>query len=270
MKKTLNLLALAALISVSLVSCHRPVVDPITGLQTLQVDKEYLYNDQSGAVENTLTYTYSDSKVSKISSAGADNNYYTFEYTGPSLHKKNFFATSTATAADEYLLFNYNTDQTVASIEHYTRSGSSYLKDRLQSFTYAAGKLTQVAVSELVNGNMAETIVHTYTYTGANITAADIVDHRDPQAAEHITFTYDNQPVFVPQLLGRQVLFIDPAFDVEEDVSGIPATFSANNITGVSANGRTIPVAYVLEEHQRLGQLKVNNKTAVSYHYIVL
>jgi hypothetical protein len=269
MKKTQYLLALAALTSCSLLSCHG-TGDPVDAMKSLAIDKEYLYDDQSGAVENTLTYTYSDSKISRISSAGTDNNYYTFEYTGLLLHKKNFFATSTATTADEYLLFNYNTDQTAASIEHYTRSGSSYVKDRLQSFTYAAGKLTQLAISELVNGNMAETIVHTYTYTGANITATDIVDHRTPQAAEHITFSYDNQPVYGPQVLGRQVLFIDPAFDVEEDVSGIPATFSANNVTGVSANGRTVPIAYVLEEHQRLGQLKVDNKTAVSYHYIQL
>jgi hypothetical protein len=255
--------AVALVSALFFTSCKK---EPSKNDPTYIVSKATYYDD-NGSVDYTASYTYNGKNISRIDIAGNnDIGYYTYEYNGTKVVKRNEFASASSTTANGYESINYNSDGSLHTIEHYSGTGApNFVKDMVTAFVYTDKHLTRVTVSDNSNGSLSPQIEYDYTYTSNNITSVKIVDlTTTPNEEQTVNYTYDTHSNYFAKLY-PQPFVIDPASG-DFDESTAPTTLSTNNVINAGLTGSpVIPVAYTLDEHQNLTEVKIAGRTVVRY-----
>lgn len=258
--KTLGLAIMATAFLFS--ACHKN--DEEAAKQTTCKLAKSVYYDQSGAREDSALFTYTGNNITQ---ATATDYYYTYEYAGERVSKRNLFGTGETTPA-YFQQITYNTDGTPAKIETRVPSTgtNSDLYDRMD-FQYNSGKIQKIDYTDFSNGTAEKLAEFTYTYTGSNITSVDITDlTTTPSQTYTFTYGYDSNPNYLKKQ-NSQIHFLDPFFG-DADPTLMPLALSANNVTslGVSGQGST-PLSYTLDEKQNLKDIKASTRSITSYTY---
>lgn len=260
-KLTLSILALS-LSGLLLTSCKK---GPSTETsKSAKVKSEVLY-DENGNKTYSVAYTYTENNVTKAEVIGDDNMYFTFEYNGDKVVKKNYFSGS-STASTEFDKVNYNSDGTISSIEHYTNTGSTETKVSVIDFNYSNGKVSKLVRSQISNGTTHMISQHDFTYTNGNITSEKITDAITPDKPLTITYTYDNKENYYNKLFTQPALI---AFELSEE--GSSPAFNTNNEISISTSymGTTSTgnISYTLNNNNYLADIKVDGKTRIKFNY---
>ncbi len=224
-----------------------------------RVTKVYIYD--SGAKEDSATYFYTGTKVSKVQLS--DGNYYTIEYNGNKVAQRKFY-NGNATTPDDYDVITYNADGTPSKIESFVQINNTNVVYNRVDFSYNAGKLDKITIFDHDGTSLKKVEESTYTYTGNNITK---LTRMDIASGTQRTFNYvydDKSSYFKKQ--NSQFFFIDPFFIVDGfNTSFAPLYFSSNNVTGLGFSGITVPFEYILDEKQNLRAIKIAGETALEY-----
>jgi hypothetical protein len=266
MKRTRVFATLLATGVLFLASCHKNSSDDQPAAPTCKVTKGYLYD--SGAISDSAQYTYTDNKVTKVELN--HDYYYTLEYTGEKVSRRNFFVFGT-TALAAHDVISYNADGTISKIERFDDQPSLSTYERYD-FTYANGKLAKVLTWESNGaGGITQDNDIRYVFTGNNITKEiyDDLTSGSPVASDSLTISYDAQPnYFLKQ--NSQYLLVDPFF-VDPDPSSIAFFLSQNNITKV---GYTVTdpsdvtnYSYTSDANGNFTGLNVDGQPGLKYNY---
>lgn len=226
--------------------------------------KVYMYD--GGVREDSLIYFYAGSNVSKVQFI-SDGQYYTLEYNGNRVVKRNFFFSGSTTAPDYYETISYNPDGTPARIDGFVPGGTTPFNDIRIDFAYNAGKLSKITVSENDGSGFNKVEEHTYTFTGNNITTVTSTDLTTGEQSS-TDFAYDTNNNYLTKQ-NPQFLFVDPLFAFAFDASLVPLAMSANNVTTVTSSLLPVPVpaTYVLDDKGNVKEVKLLGQTLLEYAY---
>jgi hypothetical protein len=260
--KTFGLAFLASALLLS--ACKKDDDDDDTPANvTCKLDKS-VYFDGNGAREDSALFTYTGDKITR---AVTTDYYYTYEYSGDRVSRRNFFETGETTPA-YFQRITYNADGTPNKIETLipTTGTNAELYDQM-NFIYSSGKLQKIDYLEYDGTTSEKTAEFTYTYTGNNITSATITDlSTTPSQSLTLNYTYDTNPNALLKQ-NASIYYLDPFFG-DADPSLLPLTFSQNNAVSLGAQGQTpAPLTYTLDDRQNLKDIKVASRFIVAYSY---
>lgn len=237
-----------------------PVIPPSTGCKLV---KTYEYID-NGTIDSTF-YTYTGDHVSKVQTKDL---YYTLDYNGSKIVRRNFFDNNSATSTG-YDLISYNPDSTIKTIDRMTINSGTTLQDYRYQFTYTGGKLTKMTT--LINDGNGQFVINatdSLVYTGNNITKWIGREFQSGNFSASATFTFDNKPnYFLKQ--NPQTLLINPD---ALDLVGISFVLflSQNNMLSSDEPGTETDinsVIYAEDDHGNLSTLTANGKLGLTCFY---
>lgn len=259
--KTLGLAFLASALLFS--SCKKDDDDDTPPAVTCKLAKS-VYFDQSGLREDSARFTYTGDRITK---AEATDYYYTYEYAGDRVSKRNSFSTG-QTTPDYFQQLSYNSDGTPSKIETFvpTSGTNSQIYDRME-FVYSGGKIQRIDYVDFSMGTGTKVAEFLYTYTGNNITTVAIRDLTvSPAETTTFTYTYDANPNYLKKQ-NTQIHFLDPFFG-DGDPTLMPFALSENNVASLSVDGQTAaPLTYSLDDRQNIKDIKVVNRFIIAYTY---
>lgn len=230
--------------------------------------KVYLYGF-TGSVPfiDTLVYTYSDANVTNIT---GPKYYFTYEYAGGHIIKRNYFDSLSATTSTDYDTVSYNSDGTVSKIQSYSYDDVNDWKyeDRYE-FTYNADKLVKLTYTDYWNDEPSgDKDTHFYTYTGNNITRDSVVEDRSTWSDVSVYhYTYDDQKNHFNKS-GANALF-HSAIAMDLDGVMLPFFFSSNNVTGAREGDdvEEMKFSYTTDTKGNVQQMKVDGITGAVWEY---
>jgi hypothetical protein len=230
---------------------------------TCKLAKSVYFNTQTGAKVDSAAYTYTGDKITKATSP---QYYYTYEYSGDRVSKRNGFKTG-QTTSEFYQQYTYNTDGTISKVEVLVPGGASgQVVDRTE-FIYNAGKIQRIDYVDLSSGTAEKYLEATYTYTGNNITTVLFKDLSvSPAETLTLTYAYDSNNNFLKKQ-NNQIYLLDPLFIDFIDPTLLPLAISANNPTSIVVGATTLPVTYSQDDKQNLKDIKLSAKSLVEYGY---
>lgn len=262
-----NIKALFAyfLIATSIIACQKEPDESILDEPqlTCTLQKAEIM-DGSGGIEDSGVYTYTNSMVSKIEFT---NLYYTFQYTGTKVSRRNYY-TPGVVAPIGYDNVTYNGDGTVQKVE--TFIGAPGLPNPILvlgfDFVYTGGKLTRWTEKIDSTGSGQPLIPYyeyNYTYTGNNITRY-IENDIFGNIKDTVDFQFDNVANHFAK--NPNALFTDIFFN-ELNGQLAPFVFSANNVIKLSGTGGDLNIGYTLDNNKNLKELLVEGQVASRYTY---
>lgn len=258
-------LTVLLLVSLLFVSCERNKVEEVQPSRNCRL-VEQIMHPWSSTYGYTLKYTYTGDKISRIDDSR--NEYFTFEYIGVRLTKKNSFYGGSA-SPHKYDIINYNADGTVSSIQRYwlkDLQANTYVQVMDIEFTYAGGKMVNVTTYRWGGGVRSKQQEYVYTYTGSNITKVDYTRHWDNGSGFTYTLTYNNLENYVRKRGTYAWLYTHVWDEYYGDLingDAIARSQSAHNAT-IAFTGSTL---YTADDDQNLSIIWRNNQTDEKYLY---
>lgn len=230
-------------------SCQKGPDDTAPEIKSkCQRSKAYYFN-LAGDVGDSMVYTYTDNKLSKISNADL---YVTIEYTNNKITKKNYYETGSSELGG-YDTITYNTDGTISTIKFYVNFiGPPFTQFHQYDFSYTNGKLTKFELQEydVFTQQLELHESTTYTYTGNNITKAVFTDHAAAGSLEDTyVYTYDNNENYFTK---NDALLTDAFFFEAFQGPFLPLVMSFNNVTNVYDGLGDYPITYKLDSNNNL------------------
>jgi hypothetical protein len=237
--------------------------DPDPSSSNCKVLKAYAYDQ--GSIYDSAIYTYTNDKVTRVDAA---DYYFTLEYAGDRISKRNFYSIG-STTIEGYETVTYNADGTISKLERFTGSGSSaQLWERI-TYTYSGGKLQKVSTNDDDGtGNLVPYNEVSFEYTGNNITKERSEYFGSFPSVDTLTFQYDSKANYFSRQ-NNQFFLVDPFFlDVDTEV--FPLFLSQNNVTTVVYLSDPLsPILFSYEEdsHSNGTKVKQDGELLFSYMY---
>ena len=150
-----------------------------------------IYNDQNGVATDSAKFTYDSINLSRVDVSGDKDYYATFEYRSGLITKKNIFYSSASTTADEYINVTYS-GSSITLMEHYTKTGSNYVKDKVYTLSYNGTQLSRIVIANNKNSLFNNVYQYDYTYRNNNVEIVKSTDFDNNFNNETITFAYDS------------------------------------------------------------------------------
>lgn len=230
--------------------------------------KAYLYDDANpNLITDSVRYEYANDQLTKIY-ANTDA-YITFEYAAGKVSKRSFYTVGLP-QPDDYDLFSYNNDGTLARIERFDSSFTGFAKYDSLAFAYTGGKLGSVR-EYWYNGTTAGLHgEYLYTWSGNNISTQVYNDYGSGPLTSTTTtqFTYDTQPNYFRKQ-STQFLQTDPFF-LESDVDYYTLFLSENNVLKSeepSVPGSASNWTYAADANGNLNDLKRQGNRLLRYEH---
>lgn len=247
-------------------SCQSEPDDLLNPSLDCKVVKAYEYQS-GGTIHDSIAYTYTNDKITKVEYL-SDHSFYTLDYNGDRIVKKNYFFNGSATS-DGYDIMSYTPDGTLNEVNTYFDFLGSVTHLQKISLTYTMDKLTKLTTYFIDQNNQAQMEREDlFTYTGGNVTkyvnksyAFGTLDRTDSSAME-----YDNLPNYYRKQ-GSQFLLTDPFYNLDAD--GVVFALSQNNLI----KGRTLPngdwvtLTYTPDEKGNLSTVSVDGEIGIRYFY---
>ncbi|HWJ26569.1 MAG TPA: hypothetical protein VNS32_08495 [Flavisolibacter sp.] len=256
-----NLLIPSGIFIILLTSCHR---DPVENKNDNKIKSAVLYNDD-GEVADSLAFTYTNDKVTRIDVTAPDSTYHcTYEYNGDKITKRNDYLSSPV-IPESHMNLNYNSDGTLASMDTYFSNGSSETKDESQSLHYSNGHIDKLTLSRNDNGNMSVRVENSFIYTNNNITTIKTTNPLDPSTTFDLEVTYDNTENYLKKI--PAAFFLDPVMLQVFEYLHVPIMISENNITSGPLFFMPVNFSYTLDNKNNLTLLKFNDQIGIKFNY---
>lgn len=251
---------LLTVLTILLTACQKEIQHDFpktTNCKVVQVN----YYDASGNTTpiDSAVYTYAGSNVSKVQ---LSQLYYTFEYNGNTITKRNIYIYGNATP-DYYDTVLYNANGSINKIERFINAGTTYNIFYRYEFMYASGKLSQLNYYNMANNTATKEADYVFTYTGNNITTAVYNDYTGTTQPSplNLNYTYDDNANYFKKQ-NSNILLIDYLF-IDIDAKFFPLVFSANNVTNADLGN----FSYALDADQNLKDVMLQNNLLAHYKY---
>lgn len=227
-----------------------------------QIDKTYYFN-LLGTIADSLLYTYTGNKLTKISNA---DGYYTFEYSNDKITKRNYYETGFPGLAG-YDIATYNIDGTLATIKSYLDYTGQLSQYSQYDFSYTNGKLIKFDSKEYdYDTNQLELYESTtYSYMGNNITKAILTDYSISGGdVDTYDYSYDSNENYFAK---NNALLTDLFFFEDPDGSMLPLLISSNNVINANDGYDDYPVSYKLDSKNNLYEFYTDGRLDSRYLY---
>lgn len=259
MRRFSTLCPLVVFIALLFSSCQK---EPSAGKPSgkgCQLTKAYYFDDSGGT--DSLVHTYMDDKLTKIANA---DGYYTFQYTGNKITRRNHFETGYPDQTG-YDLITYNADGSLAAINTYYDYGGQVIHYLQYNFIYTDAQLVKFEVKEydFITDKLELSSSAEYTYTGNNITLCKTTDH-SMGTTDTYTYDHDDNPNSYAK---NNPILVDLAFIDGIEGAMLPFALSRNNIKTVYYDGDADLITYKLDGQGNLYELYFYGELAARYFY---
>lgn len=242
-------------------SCQKDPSADIRPEAACKLIKAY-YFDETGAIADSLVYTYTGNKITK--GANADG-YVTFDYTNDRITKRTIYDAGSP-ELDTYDVITYTSDGKLKNIKKYYNFTNQTIPAEQYDFIYSGNKLEKLDVSYydpiISQYELYETTA--FTYTGENITRSITTQAIGGGLKDTFNYAHDaNKNYFTKS----NAFLIDLSFFEEIAGEAIPLFMSSNNVINIFEGGDEFPLSYKPDDKENLFEWYFEGNLASRYLY---